>query len=264
MGAWGTGILDNDTTCHVRDDFISYLEEGKTSEEATKTILDEYSMEDDLEEKSLVYIGLATIQLEKNCLQENVRKMAIEMIESGSDLLLWEEGNKKEYEERKQVLNNLKAELLNSKSKATTRTKKRRRKKLGDVYAIPLPNGKFAFGRIFKDAGIGIYKHIGESIEDVPMGEDYQFIVGVYENVLKSGNWTVVENRPFNNEEEAYPPPSCIIDNISGEYSIYYKGEIRRATKSECEGLEIAAVWADNHIIDRIMGEDKWHKNDHI
>lgn len=142
--------------------------------------------------------------------------------------------------------------------------KKRKRIKIGDVYAIPLPNGKYAFGRIFKDGCIGIYNHIGGSIEDIPMAEEYQFIVGVYEYVLKSGAWTVIENRPFKNEEEAWPPPACIIDSISSDYSIYHKGEIRRATKSECEGLEIAAVWADNHIIDRIMGDDKWHKNNHL
>ncbi len=138
--------------------------------------------------------------------------------------------------------------------------KKRKRIKLGDVYAIPLPNGMYAFGRIFKDAGIGIYKHIGESIDDIPKDEKYQFTVGVYEFVLKSGDWSVVENRPFNNEDEAFPPPFCIIDSISGDYSIYHKGEIRSATKLECKGLEVAAVWSDYHIIDRIMGEDKWHE----
>ncbi|WP_108670408.1 Imm26 family immunity protein [Peribacillus acanthi] len=142
--------------------------------------------------------------------------------------------------------------------------KKRKRIKIGDVYAIPLPNDKYAFGRIFKDAGIGIYKYIGESIEDIPKDEEYQFIVGVYEYVLKSGDWTVVENRPFKSDDEAYPPPTCIIDSISGEYSVYHKGEIRSATKSECKGLEVASVWADNHIIDRIMGDDKWHRDDKI
>ncbi|SFA99158.1 MULTISPECIES: Imm26 family immunity protein [unclassified Bacillus (in: firmicutes)] len=138
--------------------------------------------------------------------------------------------------------------------------KKRKRKKIRDIYAIPLPNGKYAFGRIFKDAGIGIYNHIVENIEDIPMTEEYQFIVDEYEYVIKSGDWILLENRSFLNEEDAYPPPTCIIDSISGEYSIYHKGEIRSATKSECEGLEISAVWADNHIIYRIMGEDKWHK----
>lgn len=126
--------------------------------------------------------------------------------------------------------------------------KKRKRIKIGDVYAIPLPNGKYAFGRKFKDAGIGIYKYIGEGIEDIPKDEEYQFIVGVYEYVLKSGDWTVVENRPFKSDDEAYPPPSCIIDSISGEYSIYYKGEIRSATKSECEGLEVAAVLLNSSV----------------
>ncbi|RHW42309.1 hypothetical protein D1B31_04785 [Neobacillus notoginsengisoli] len=144
------------------------------------------------------------------------------------------------------------------------RGEKRIRIKIGDVYAIPLPNGKYAFGRIFKDGGIGIYKYIGENIEDIPKVEEYQFIVGIYEYVLKSGDWTVVENRPFKSDGEAFPPPFCIIDSISGEYSIYQKGEIRSATKSECEGLEVAAVWADNHIIDRIMGDDKWHRDDKI
>lgn len=36
--------------------------------------------------------------------------------------------------------------------------------------------------------------------------------------------------------------------------------EFREAKKSDCEGLEVAVVWV-KHIIDRIMGEDKWHKD---
>ncbi|WP_318837553.1 Imm26 family immunity protein [Psychrobacillus glaciei] len=154
----------------------------------------------------------------------------------------------------------LKKELLIPKLKATKYTKKRRRIKFGDVYAIPLPNGKYAYGRVFADAGFGVYEHIGESMADTPISEDYQFNVGVYQHALSSGKWTFIENRPFKKEEEAFPPPTCIIDSISGEYSIYHKGEIRSATKSECEGLEITAVWDANHITDRIMDDDKWHR----
>lgn len=29
MGAWGTGLFDDDTTCDVKDQFIDYLDEGK-------------------------------------------------------------------------------------------------------------------------------------------------------------------------------------------------------------------------------------------
>jgi hypothetical protein len=181
MGAWGTGIFDNDTSCDVRDNFINLLEEDKTAEEATIMILDEYLTEEDLQELSLVYIGLASIQLEKNCLQEEVREMAVKMIECG-DLELWDENNEKEYEGRKQVLTELKKELLFPKLKAPKSTKKRRRIKLGDVFAIPLPNGKYAYGRVFDDAGFGVYEYIGESMVDTPKSEDYQFNVGVYKH----------------------------------------------------------------------------------
>jgi len=137
---------------------------------------------------------------------------------------------------------------------------KRRRIRLGDIYAIPLPNGKFGNGRIFNDAGIAIYRYIGDSREDLPKSEDYQFIVGVYKSALKSEDWTIVDSRPFNSEDESWPPPTCIYDSISGSYSIYHKGIIRDASKSECEGLETAAVWEAAHIIGRIMGDDKWHR----
>ncbi|MEY9970729.1 hypothetical protein ABH966_001093 [Lysinibacillus sp. RC46] len=119
MGTWGKGIFDDDTTCDVRDDFIDYLEEGKTVEEATQIILEEYSdefsIEDDLEVMSLVYIGLAAIQLDRKCLQEQVCNNAIGLIERGADLELWEEADQKGYEERKRVLSEFKQKLLNYK-----------------------------------------------------------------------------------------------------------------------------------------------------
>ncbi len=136
---------------------------------------------------------------------------------------------------------------------------KKKRIKLGDVYVIPLPNGKYAFGRVMRDAGFAIYKHIGNSIEDIPKNEEYQFVVGVYKDVLQCGIWKVVDNRPFNNEEQSWPPKTYIIDKINGSYSIYHKGEISSSTQEECEGLEKAAIWDAHHIIDRIMGKDKWN-----
>ncbi|WP_160676192.1 Imm26 family immunity protein [Clostridium sp. C8-1-8] len=139
--------------------------------------------------------------------------------------------------------------------------KRRKQLRLGDVYAIPLPNGKYAYGRLFKDGCIAIYKHIGENIEDIPKEEKYSFTVGVYKDVLQSGKWSVVDSRAFKDENEAWPPPMCVIDSMSGEYSIYYKGEFEPSNEFECDGLEQAAVWEAEHIIDRIIGEDKWHKS---
>lgn len=134
------------------------------------------------------------------------------------------------------------------------------RKKIGDVYAIPLPNGKYAFGRTFRDSCIAIYKNVGNTIKEIPETEEYQFTVGVYKDILQSGQWPVVESRPFKNDDESWPPPMCTVDNISGEYSTYHKGEFKKSSKTECEGLEEAAVWEAEHIIDRIMGDEKWHR----
>lgn len=119
MGAWGTGIFDDDTTCDVRDEFNELLEEGLSIEQATKAILDSYQEEfdddEDLEVMSLVYIGLAGAQLEQHSLLDEVRVKTINLIERGADLELWEEGSVEDFEVRKRVLNEFKQKLINFK-----------------------------------------------------------------------------------------------------------------------------------------------------
>ncbi|WP_370015241.1 Imm26 family immunity protein [Peribacillus sp. B2I2] len=136
---------------------------------------------------------------------------------------------------------------------------KKKRVKMGNVYAIPLPDKKYAFGKVYKDACIGIYKEIGNTMEELPKKEEFDFIVGVYQDLLKSGKWPLVDYREFPSEEEAWPPEMSVYDTIAGTYSIYYKGEISPSTEKKCRDLEQAAVWEEEHIIDRIMGDDKWN-----
>ena len=138
--------------------------------------------------------------------------------------------------------------------------KKYQRTKLGNLYAINLPNGKFGFGRELQEGALAVYKHIGDTIEDVPQNEEYQFIVAVYKKALTCGDWAIVENRPFENEEESWQPPKYIWDMFTGKYRMYYKGQVTPSTKSECQGLEVSAVWESQHVVDRIMGIDKWEK----
>jgi hypothetical protein len=132
-----------------------------------------------------------------------------------------------------------------------------KRIKVGNLYGIPLPNGKFAFGRIMQDAGIAIYSYIGTDINDLPVNEEYQFIVGIYKTDINK-DLVYIKNIAFENEESEWPPPSYIYDVISGGYEIYHKGEIYPSCKEKCIGLEATAVWHTNHIIDRIIGDDKW------
>lgn len=137
----------------------------------------------------------------------------------------------------------------------------RQRIKLGDILAIPLPDGKYAFGRVMEDAGFAVYEGKYESIRDFDKARKYSFIVGIYRNVLTDGKWPVIDNVPFKMEEDAWPPPSCVIDQITGECRIYHKGEIRELKPGEeeiCLHMEVTSAWDRNHIVDRIMGDTKW------
>lgn len=136
---------------------------------------------------------------------------------------------------------------------------RRHKLRLGDIYEIPLPNGKKAYGRLYKEYTLAIYNKICLSYEELPEQEEYQFFVGVYKDLLQDGIWKVVGSRKFD-KEEAWSPPQCVIDAITGIGSLYDKGKIIPCSYNECKDLEIASVWDRNHLIDRLMGDNKWGK----
>lgn len=109
------GILDEDVAADVEAAFMELLEEGIKGEKATKEILEEFSEElKDEEDRNVVYLALVELQLRENCLQEDIREKALEIIESGADLERWEEAEEKYYESRKAALDDLKERLINS------------------------------------------------------------------------------------------------------------------------------------------------------
>ena len=127
--------------------------------------------------------------------------------------------------------------------------------RLGDIYEISLPNGKNAYGRLYKEYTLAIYKNTYSKYDEVPETEEYQFFVGVYKDLLLDGEWKIVGNRKFENDEDAWAPPQCVIDSITKIGSIYYKGEIHPCKYEECKDLEIVAAWDRHHVVDRIMGD---------
>lgn len=137
---------------------------------------------------------------------------------------------------------------------------KRQRIRVGNVYEIGLPNGKKAYGRLFEDGTLGIYDKICDDVSELPEDENYKFFVGVYRDLLTDGEWPVVAYRKFASEEEAWPPPRCVVDAITYVGSIYYKGEIHPCSYEECKDLEIVAAWDRHHLVDRLMGDDVWEK----
>ncbi|MBD5426469.1 MAG: hypothetical protein HDR38_02795 [Treponema sp.] len=110
---------------------------------------------------------------------------------------------------------------------------------------------------------MAIEKRRKEDMHDIPDFTQIDFYVSVYNDVLTDCLWPKVTNVPFKDDEENYPPNTYIEDQMKpGNYEIYDKktGEIRKATKQECLGMEETAVWDRNHVVDRLMGIDTWTK----
>lgn len=131
---------------------------------------------------------------------------------------------------------------------------KPRSPKVGAIIEMTLPDGRFAYGRVLRDGAVGFYRGIGSESQPPPIGSrDYQFVVGVYDDVLRSDKCLVIGEDPSSNEEEDWPPPQRIQDPISKRFSIYHKGAIRDATEAEASHLEPAAAWDYHHLVDRLL-----------
>src|SRR5439155_860643 len=118
-----------------------------------------------------------------------------------------------------------------------------------------------AYGKVLKDASIAVYRQLSDEPNKPPIGSrDYQFIVGIYKEDLANLKNVGVDRSK--DEEDNWPPPSSIKDPLNGSWRIYHKGQMRPSTEKEAAHLERAAGWHTHHIVDRIMGSNKWHKED--
>ena len=127
----------------------------------------------------------------------------------------------------------------------------------GNIGVLPLPNGKFAFGRVIAHSNVEFYQYIGEREDDLPQDWDVRFTVCCHVSFFR--HMKLVGKRAFASEEEKLPPAKYIYDVIGNSYSIYTpQGEIIPADPERCRGLERASVWEYEHIIDRIMGTGRY------
>lgn len=129
---------------------------------------------------------------------------------------------------------------------------------IGNIGALRLPNGKYAFGLIFKQSYVGFYKYFGNNEKDLPVDEDYAFIISVHREVIST--MKLVGKKAIKDDKEVEPPPQRIVDPITGKCRIYINGEIKPSSYNECKDLENCACWELNHIIDRLMGNNKWQE----
>ena len=130
----------------------------------------------------------------------------------------------------------------------------------GDIVAVPLPNGRFAHGRIYRNA-IGIFKGLSEHIrpvEDFVGAKPKRFFY--YLSLPGSGryrrNWRFVGRIPFPQGEDTYAPPMHARDDfgLSGT-EIYHRGRFKRATDAEVRGLQIYTIYSPPALERYLAGE---------
>src|SRR3954468_18862098 len=111
MGTWGPAIFSDDVTADLRDDYRTLLADGVPDDEAARQVIDEYSGQLGEDEQYLVWLGLAAAQSQVGRLQSDVRDRAIQIIDQGIGLSLWEEAGAKALSGRRSALDELRVRL---------------------------------------------------------------------------------------------------------------------------------------------------------
>jgi len=150
MGAWGVAIFSDDLAADIRTDFRERIGEGWTPSEATQQLQKEYASSlNDPEEMSVFWIALAVTQWKLGRLESRVKKMALKVIDDGTDLARWSDA--KSRARREAVLAKTRAELLSDPppAKPVTRTlKESNRWQIGEMIGFQLQSGKWTMLRV--------------------------------------------------------------------------------------------------------------------
>lgn len=121
---------------------------------------------------------------------------------------------------------------------------------LGDVVAVPLPVGGYAFMRVLKDSAFEVFKCHSPtvmSVDELAQVPVSHHQVGTDEAIRK-GEWPIIGNLPVSSEAEAWGPPfaTCYVAERNwwtmGAPRISHRGQERFADLSEVVGLEVLSV----------------------
>ena len=129
--------------------------------------------------------------------------------------------------------------------------------KPGDIIAIPLAAAGFAYGKRYRNCGLGVYDLITTTLADASdvCSHEFWFHCCIFDNAIKSGKWKVIGSEAFADEETSWGPPMFHRDIISGEYEIRHKGVHRAATAREIKGLDPEIMYFPAGLLQRIEAE---------
>ena len=165
MGSWGPSLYNDDVAVDVRREYKELLKSGKTDEEALQEIFSTFAeIISDPEDGPVLWFALADTMWKLGRLTPEVQQQALKHIEAGADLCRWKEQDPKQATKRKEVLEQLKAQLLSKQPERKRIPVKRYYRcqwEIGGVYAYPFVS-EIAIQNGFKDQ-ILLMQKISES-----------------------------------------------------------------------------------------------------
>lgn len=157
MGVWGYELFQNDMSLDIKDGFEKLYNNGKSVQEATDKLLEEYkSIMGDIDEEPLFWFALAETQWNLGVLISLVKDKALCWVEKAKDMLNYQQIDVSAKAKRKEVLCELETKLLSPMPPVKIPAKKRLYQcqwELGDVFAYQLDSDlakkRGLYGRYF-------------------------------------------------------------------------------------------------------------------
>ncbi|MDQ1485327.1 MAG: hypothetical protein QOJ62_1020 [Actinomycetota bacterium] len=152
MGAWGPGIFADDTASDIRGEYRELLEDQVSDGEATHRVIEAYRHLD-ADEEHVLWLALAATQSQLGRLDDEVHARALDVIDNGRGLELWEQAGPRELAKRKAALAKLRAQLTRPQpDRKTVRRPWRHETELlpGDILSFTASNGAMALLRVLR------------------------------------------------------------------------------------------------------------------
>lgn len=108
MGCWGTGVFDDDLALDIKDLYSELILKGYDDRQVFSRVIDIFKeMIVDEDKSIIIYSAIASIQLSRSSLLDDIKLKTMQLIENKSGSRLWEEGNKADYLARLRELDKL-------------------------------------------------------------------------------------------------------------------------------------------------------------
>jgi hypothetical protein len=148
---------------------------------------------------------------------------------------------------------------------------KRFRRRAGDIVALPLPSGGYAYSRILSNRVLMAFynlrtDNLTDPNEVVTSGT--LFVTAVHMTAISNERWVTMGNRPL--EQELIQDTKFFRKNPTGDGFLIYISKAEpsgsdheyEASADECRGLEPLLVWEPDQIEQRI--DDHFQKRDNL